>query len=167
MKFVLTKFGLCLTSHEKEARKLDIAGDVIRHFGSMCCGVFVMTNLDLLAKEFVCRVKDNLLFFKETSSAVREAFLRVYGFHLGIVYEVPLVREIEKMAERMDYSKDGFHPFPSGFGSFEVFWNDSNDFGETGWYWWPCFSGCMPDGEAVGPFPNSIEAWEDARGASE
>jgi hypothetical protein len=25
---------------------------------------------------------------------------------------------------------------------------------EPGWYWWPCFPGCMPGGDASGPFEN-------------
>lgn len=32
-----------------------------------------------------------------------------------------------------------------------------------GWYWWPCFPGCLPDGEPVGPFESEGEALEDAR----
>lgn len=33
----------------------------------------------------------------------------------------------------------------------------------VGWYWWPCFPGCMPDGEAMGPFDTEDEALADAR----
>ena len=33
----------------------------------------------------------------------------------------------------------------------------------AGWYWWPCFPGCMPDGEANGPFDTEAEAIADAR----
>ena len=33
----------------------------------------------------------------------------------------------------------------------------------TGWYWWPCFPGCLPDGDAFGPFASEAEALEDAR----
>ena len=32
-----------------------------------------------------------------------------------------------------------------------------------GWYWWPCFPGCLPDGEPVGPFETEQEAIEDAQ----
>lgn len=32
-----------------------------------------------------------------------------------------------------------------------------------GWFWWPCFPGCLPDGEASGPFNSEAQAWEDAR----
>ncbi len=28
----------------------------------------------------------------------------------------------------------------------------------AGWYWWPCFPGCLPDGEPVGPFVTEAEA---------
>ena len=35
---------------------------------------------------------------------------------------------------------------------------------EKGWYWWSCFPGCMPDGEANGPFDTAAEALKDARG---
>ena len=27
---------------------------------------------------------------------------------------------------------------------------------QPGWYWWACFPGCLPDGDAIGPF-NSEE----------
>ncbi len=33
----------------------------------------------------------------------------------------------------------------------------------AGWYWWPCFPGCLPDGEAAGPFDTEAEALADAR----
>jgi hypothetical protein len=33
----------------------------------------------------------------------------------------------------------------------------------AGWYWWPCFPGCLPDGDPVGPFETEEEAIEDAR----
>lgn len=33
----------------------------------------------------------------------------------------------------------------------------------AGWYWWPCFPGCLPDGDAVGPFATEAEALQDAR----
>ena len=34
---------------------------------------------------------------------------------------------------------------------------------EPGWYWWPCFPGCLPDGEAIGPFETEEEALADAQ----
>lgn len=60
--------------------------------------------------------------------------------------------------------KCGFHRFKPDLGLFEVFWTDgdSADFAE-GFYWWACFPGCLPDGEPVGPFNSSKEAYEDAR----
>lgn len=32
----------------------------------------------------------------------------------------------------------------------------------TGWYWWPRFPGCLPDGEANGPFDTEDKAKADA-----
>ena len=46
------------------------------------------------------------------------------------------------------------------YGSFEVFF-DNADTG-PGFYWWPCFPGCLPDGEPIGPFQNEQEAITDA-----
>lgn len=45
-----------------------------------------------------------------------------------------------------------------------VFWNDdtSEPF-PTGFYWWPCLPGCLPDGDAIGPFETEEEAIEYAR----
>jgi hypothetical protein len=34
--------------------------------------------------------------------------------------------------------------------------------GSLGWYWWSCYPGCLPDGEAFGPFPTSYRALKDA-----
>jgi hypothetical protein len=33
---------------------------------------------------------------------------------------------------------------------------------EPGWYWWACFPGCLPDGEAMGPFETEEEAQTNA-----
>jgi hypothetical protein len=33
----------------------------------------------------------------------------------------------------------------------------------AGWYWWACFPGCLPDGEAHGPFETEAEAIADAQ----
>lgn len=49
-------------------------------------------------------------------------------------------------------------------GSFEVFEVIESDHLEPGWYWWPCFPGCLPDGEAAGPFPTQAAALADAEG---
>ena len=44
------------------------------------------------------------------------------------------------------------------YGSFEVFWNDQEQ-----WFWWPCFPGCLPDcDEPNGPFYSEDEALSDA-----
>ena len=44
------------------------------------------------------------------------------------------------------------------YGSFEVFWNDQEQ-----WFWWPCFPGCLPDSdEPNGPFYSEDEALSDA-----
>jgi hypothetical protein len=34
---------------------------------------------------------------------------------------------------------------------------------ETGWYWWSCFPGCMPDGYPIGPFESYELALADAQ----
>jgi hypothetical protein len=35
----------------------------------------------------------------------------------------------------------------------------------AGWYYWPCFPGCLPDGEPTGPFDTEEAALADAREA--
>ena len=73
-------------------------------------------------------------------------------------------------------SKQGYHSFTDyeskePYGSFEVFWYDAEDEdidaymenkASSGWYWWSCFAGCLPDGEKVGPFASSEQAYNDA-----
>lgn len=47
---------------------------------------------------------------------------------------------------------------------FEVTKANQKDFAlEPGWYWWPCYPGCLPDGDAVGPFKTSQQAVDDAQ----
>lgn len=36
-----------------------------------------------------------------------------------------------------------------------------------GWFWQPCFPGCLPDGDPIGPFETRDEAIKDAQSASE
>ena len=31
------------------------------------------------------------------------------------------------------------------------------------WWWWACFPGCLPDGDANGPFDTEEEALEDVQ----
>lgn len=80
-------------------------------------------------------------------------------------------------------SEAGYHQFTSEdgerYGSFEVFWHDGGHMVEAdedddmplddwrdaeaaGWYWHACQPGCLPDGEASGPFASSRQAREDA-----
>lgn len=33
----------------------------------------------------------------------------------------------------------------------------------SGWYWWTCFPGCLPDGDAIGPFDTEAEALANAQ----
>ncbi len=42
------------------------------------------------------------------------------------------------------------------YGSFKI------SYGYGGWYWQACFPGCLPDGEPVGPFDTSLDAYHDA-----
>jgi hypothetical protein len=54
------------------------------------------------------------------------------------------------------------------YGSFEVFYSNGShgatmERHEPGWYWWPCFPGCMPDGDAQGPYKSEDEAIEAAQ----
>jgi len=50
-------------------------------------------------------------------------------------------------------------------GSFEVFYYDaftSKRKSDAGFYWWPCFPGCLPDGDPIGPFQTEQDAIKDA-----
>jgi hypothetical protein len=41
--------------------------------------------------------------------------------------------------------------------------NDETTCGGPGWYWWPCFPGCLPDSDPIGPFATEAEALADAQ----
>lgn len=77
----------------------------------------------------------------------------------------------------------GFYSFKDAagnrYGSFEVFYdgpdipkwgsvprnyNAQGEPVEAGWYWHACFPGCLPDGDAHGPFNTSELAYQDAMG---
>ena len=54
------------------------------------------------------------------------------------------------------------------YGSFEVFFDikqltlTGKEVG-VGFYWWPCFPGCIPDSDPIGPFETEEEAIRDAQ----
>ena len=66
------------------------------------------------------------------------------------------------------YEFEGEHY--TGYGSLETFHTDlvgvslDGETVEPGRYWWPCFPGCLPDGDPVGPFQTEREAVIDAGG---
>jgi hypothetical protein len=55
---------------------------------------------------------------------------------------------------------------PDTGASIEVFYADrvlAESFGRgTGWFWWTCQPGCLPDGPPTGPFATSYGALRDA-----
>jgi hypothetical protein len=68
----------------------------------------------------------------------------------------------------MTIQKSGFHSFHDEetgepYGSFEVFFHPGAEKLDRGWYWWPCFPGCLADSDhPCGPFESSKEAYKDA-----
>jgi hypothetical protein len=40
---------------------------------------------------------------------------------------------------------------------------DENTITQAGWYWWFCFPGCTPDGDAIGPYSTEAEALAGAQ----
>ena len=64
---------------------------------------------------------------------------------------------------------------PHALPNIEVFYADQAPYSDapgadnppegdtSGWYWWACFPGCLPDGEASGPFKTAAEAETDAQ----
>ena len=52
-------------------------------------------------------------------------------------------------------------------GSFEIFQEDKDPrqydpMLRDNWFWWPCFPGCLPDGDKIGPFKTWKECFNDA-----
>lgn len=39
--------------------------------------------------------------------------------------------------------------------------NEDGDCGGSGWYWWPCSPGCLPEGDPIGPFATEAECIAD------
>lgn len=48
-----------------------------------------------------------------------------------------------------------------------VFVDDDDQFTGTGWYYWFCFPGCLPDSGPIGPFATEAEALADAQETNE
>lgn len=69
-----------------------------------------------------------------------------------------------------DNNKIGYHAFMTEdgerYGSFEVFQSDATSELGAGFFWWACMPGCLPDGDASGPFDTSLAAYADALGHS-
>ena len=71
------------------------------------------------------------------------------------------------------YSKPEYAVDPSRLPDVEVFFACGEDDLTTdlglakGWYWWQCSPGCLPEGEAHGPFKTSSVAIRDARKVEE
>jgi len=66
------------------------------------------------------------------------------------------------MQERMD-TIEGPDPEWAGPGGWRRGWTAARFL--QGWYWWPCEPGCLPDGEADGPYATEAEAREAAMAA--
>ena len=65
------------------------------------------------------------------------------------------------------YSDPSRENDPHALPDIEVFYwfdeeTDESSRMESGWYWWPCFPGCLPDSEPNGPFATEAEALADA-----
>ncbi len=45
----------------------------------------------------------------------------------------------------------------------ECITDDEGDCLGTGWYWWTCSPGCLPNSEAMGPFKTREEALANAQ----
>lgn len=60
------------------------------------------------------------------------------------------------------YSDPSRETDPHALPDIEVFYNHSN-LGDAGWFWWACFPGYLPDGDAIGPFKTEAEATANAQ----
>jgi hypothetical protein len=73
------------------------------------------------------------------------------------------------------YSDETRETDPYALPDVEVFYHDAkNPFGEfdaatdegimeTGWYFWTCFPGCLPDSDPIGPYDTEQAAIDAAR----
>lgn len=58
---------------------------------------------------------------------------------------------------------------PYALPDVEVFHSDDyppeepGDALSTGWYYWFCFPGCLPDSDPIGPFDTAQDAMDDAQ----
>lgn len=77
------------------------------------------------------------------------------------------------------YSDPNREPIPTALPDVETFqvrrdnvreFRNAREDGEPlrcGWYWQPCFPGCLPDGDPVGPFRSEAAAVRDAQEGAE
>lgn len=80
----------------------------------------------------------------------------------------------EEITMSQAYSDPSRKSDPRALPDIEVFYCNPNhgtfidgESMERGWYWWPCFPGCLPDGEPNGPFATQAAALADAQNAGE
>ena len=52
---------------------------------------------------------------------------------------------------------------PRALPNAEVWYEGKRSTVGTGWYWWACLPGCLPDSDPSGPFDTKAEAMADAR----
>jgi hypothetical protein len=86
------------------------------------------------------------------------------------MFTAPTTKEQRTMTQA--YSDPSRADDPYALPDVEVFYADEGELGTVnddteqsaaGWYWWPCFPGCLPDGDPCGPFETEAEALEDAQ----
>jgi len=68
-------------------------------------------------------------------------------------------------SERRDANEPLYDVDPRTGAAIEVFYADevlAKSFGtRTGWFWWSCRRGFLPDGQPTGPFGTSYAAYRD------
>lgn len=75
------------------------------------------------------------------------------------------------MTSRQFYLDPERAAHPMALPDGEVWWQEpgalaegANEPLESGWYWWACQPGCIPDSDPIGPFGSEAEAIADAQG---
>ena len=110
----------------------------------------------------LAKAKGIVMLIHADSGVGKTSLLRTLPAERTIVYDID-----GGVGGLSDPGKPGT-PYDPPYGSFEVFHSDAGVLSPTGvqfpgWYWWPCFPGCLPDGDANGPFTTEAEALADAQ----
>ena len=155
-----TELDLCRQS-EVEAFFRDCQPEYVFLAAARVGGIIANSNYK---GEFIhdnLMIQDNIIHNSWKSGVARLLFLGSTCIYPKFAYPKFAPQPIPESAlltGPLEETNQGYHCLRNGDGEkyFEIFWQ------QTGWFWRPGSPGSAPEGEAIGPFTTSTEAYQNA-----